>query len=269
MCCHRTSGTEFIIMRKLYHIFIFLFVLVAPAHVQADLTQTIKNIKPSIVGVGTIQPTRAPKSLFMGTGFVVGDGQYVVTNAHVLPEILDYEKNEKLAVFLPATGNQITGLIVKKIAVDKHHDLALLKLTNARLPALELAKDENVLEGKRYAFTGFPVGMIIGLTPVTHEGIVSAITPIVIPAQNSGKLNPTIIKRQRNPYHVYQLDATAYPGNSGSPLYDIKSGKVVAVINKVFVKESKEAVLKDPSGITYAIPVKYVKALLDQTGKAN
>jgi S1-C subfamily serine protease len=55
------------------------------------------------------------------------------------------------------------------------------------------------------------------------------------------------------------LDATAYPGNSGSPLYIPETGEVVGVINKVFVKESREAVLEKPSGITYAIPVRYVK----------
>ena len=71
-----------------------------------------------------------------------------------------------------------------------------------------------------------------------------------------------MIKQLRDPYDVFQLDATAYSGNSGSPLYDPETGEVVGVINKVFVKESKEAVLEKPSGITYAIPVRYVKELL-------
>ena len=247
-------------MRQVYYT--ILIYLCAISSVSADLSQTIINIKPAIVGVGTVSPTRAPKSLFQGTGFVVADGQHIITNAHVLPETLDEEKNEQLAIFLPAAGNKITGKLVKTVAIDKLHDLALLKMTSGRLPALQLGNSEQVLEGQRYAFTGFPVGMILGLKPVTHEGIVSAITPIAIPAQSSRELSPAIIKMQRNPYSVFQLDATAYPGNSGSPLYDVKSGAVVAVINKVFVKATKEAVLKDPSGITYAIPVEYVKALL-------
>jgi len=64
---------------------------------------------------------------------------------------------------------------------------------------------------------------------------------------------------------VYQLDATAYPGNSGSAMYHASTGEVVGIINKVFVQESKEAVISKPSGITYAIPVKYLHQLL----KAN
>ena len=73
-----------------------------------------------------------------------------------------------------------------------------------------------------------------------------------------------MIKRLKNPYFVYQLDATAYPGNSGSPLFDAANGKILGVINKVFIKESKESVLQKPSGITYAIPGKYIIKLLKE-----
>ena len=61
---------------------------------------------------------------------------------------------------------------------------------------------------------------------------------------------------------MYQLDATAYPGNSGSPLYDPETGVVIGVLNMVFVKSTKENVLSDPSGISYAIPVEYLQRLL-------
>jgi S1-C subfamily serine protease len=71
----------------------------------------------------------------------------------------------------------------------------------------------------------------------------------------------------RDPYNVFQLDAIAYPGNSGSPLYDPGSGQVVGVINSVFVKESREAVLEKPSGITFAIPARWVQQLLTRAGR--
>ena len=66
----------------------------------------------------------------------------------------------------------------------------------------------------------------------------------------------------RNPFDVYQLDVVAYPGNSGSPVYNIETGKVIGVVNSVFVKGTKESALERPSGISYAIPVKYVYDLL-------
>ena len=68
----------------------------------------------------------------------------------------------------------------------------------------------------------------------------------------------------RDSYDVLQLDATAYPGNSGSPVYEQRSGKVVGVINSVLVKGGKEAAIAKPSGISYAIPVQFVHALLKQ-----
>ena len=64
-------------------------------------------------------------------------------------------------------------------------------------------------------------------------------------------------------FKVMQLDAIAYPGNSGGPVLDVESGKVVAVINMVLVKGSKEAALSHPSGISYAIPVRFVTELIE------
>ena len=66
----------------------------------------------------------------------------------------------------------------------------------------------------------------------------------------------------RNPFVVYQLDIVAYPGNSGSPVYNVETGEVIGVVNSVFVKGTKESALEKPSGISYAIPVKYVHDLL-------
>jgi hypothetical protein len=45
-------------------------------------------------------------------------------------------------------------------------------------------------------------------------------------------------------------------------MYDRKTGEVVGIINKVFVQGSKEGVIAKPSGITYAIPVKYLHEIL-------
>lgn len=74
------------------------------------------------------------------------------------------------------------------------------------------------------------------------------------------------MNRLSAPYNVFQLDATAYPGNSGSPLYHTETGQVVGIINKVFVQESKESVLQKPSGISYAIPINHVQDLLRSSG---
>jgi S1-C subfamily serine protease len=73
-----------------------------------------------------------------------------------------------------------------------------------------------------------------------------------------------MLKKLETPYDVFQLDATAYPGNSGSPLYHVDTGKVIGIINKVFVQGTKENAVSNPSGISYAIPAEHIKRLLTQ-----
>jgi S1-C subfamily serine protease len=243
---------------------LFYYCFVMATTVQAEsLPVTVKKIKPSIVGVGTFMPARSPRGVFLGTGFVVGNGQLVVTNAHVVTKLLDYERMEQWAIFI-SNGNNPKAAIVERIALDEEHDIAILKLKKGTLPALTLGDASSAREGELYAFTGYPIGMVLGLYPVTHRGIISAISPVAIPMFNSTKLNKKLIRRLQKPYNVFQLDATAYPGNSGSPLYSVETGEVIGVINKVFVKESKENVLSKPSGITYAIPIEHVKNLLSR-----
>lgn len=229
----------------------------------AGLVETLPRIKPSIVAVGTFQRTRSPAFKFLGTGFAVGDGSLIATNAHVVPEGLAADQMEMLAIAVPG-GNQSVVRGVKKAATDKDHDLALLRLEGAPLPALQLDGSGPVKEGQSVALTGFPIGSVLGLAPVTHRGIVAAITPIGIPQASAGALNPSLIRRlSTNPFRVYQLDATTYPGNSGSPVFIPETGDVVGVVNMVFVKSTKESILSEPSGISYAIPVEYLRALLD------
>ena len=258
----KKSSTVFMHLDMIWLIAV-IFTPFAVGIAYADLPATILKIKPSIVSIGTVQKTRRPPSTFRGTGFAVGDGRLVVTNAHVLPDVLDSENHEYLAVF---TDDEQTSNArqVTRVALDVDHDLAILRIEGQPLPPMALGDSTRVLEGEEYVFTGFPIGTILGHIPATHHSIISAITPIVLPAQSSGRLSPQMIKRLRSPYNVFQLDATAYPGNSGSPLYNPDTGVVIGVINMVFVKETKEAVLEKPSGISYAIPVQYVKRLLEQ-----
>lgn len=231
----------------------------------SDISGIIGVVKPSIVGIGTYQKTRSPPLNFMGTGFAVGDGSLVVTNAHVIPEALDQEAMESLVVIAARDGKEPEFRATVRVAHDKEHDIALLKIDGKPLPAMELGDSGTVREGQMFAFTGFPIGMVLGFHPVTHRGMLSSITPIALPAHNARKLDVKTINRlQKSAYDVFQLDGTAYPGNSGSPLYDPQTGIVYGIINMVFVKGLKESALSQPSGITYAIPGNYVRDLLRQ-----
>lgn len=235
------------------------------SYAESILPDTIAKVKPSIVAVGTFMPSRNPRAIFLGTGFAIADGSIIVTNEHVIPPILDNKHLEQLAIFYHE-DNEDKIIVTTEAALDKEHDVAILKLTKGLLSPLKLGNVSAVREGQLYAFTGYPMGMVLGLYPVTHRGIVSAISPNIIPMLKSAQLNTKLLRRLQEPYNVFQLDATAYPGNSGSPLYVPDSGEVIGVINKVFVQESKENILSKPSGITYAIPINHVEKLLKDKG---
>lgn len=243
----------------------FLLALVVPAVPQAaDLTTLIPAVKRSVVGIGTFERTRSPSTVFVGTGFVVGDGLSVITNAHVIQDKPDGVNIEQLGI-VTADGDMVRFRQAQLVARDTQHDLAHLRLTGTPLPALDLGDVDAGREGQSLAFTGYPLGMVLGLHAATHRATLAAITPVVMPALGSNKLDARqIAQLQRSPFNIFQLDATAYPGNSGSPLYDPDSGKVIGVINAVFVKGLKENAISTPSGITYAIPVKYVREILQQ-----
>ena len=244
-----------------------LVLLSIPLPLAADMADIIDLVRPGVVGVGTARPVRQPLAKgpsvrFVGTGFVVGNGRQIVTNFHVIHPDIDTEHKESLAVFT-GRGKNTRIRNATLLRADPEHDLALLEITGEALPALNLGDGSGVREGNSIAFTGFPIGVVLGLYPVTHRGIISVITPMVIPAQNAKDITAAQLQRMKDPFDVYQLDATAYPGNSGSPVYRMDSGIVIGVINSVFIKETKESLLEKPSGISYAIPVKYVLELLD------
>jgi len=230
----------------------------------ADLVQTIAAIKPAIVGVGSYQAMRSPAVSFVGTGFVVGDGLTVVTNAHVVAAASgDERKDSKEGLrVLVARGANVEAREAALLVMDKLHDLALLRMSGAPEPALRVGDSDSAREGQMLAFTGFPLTAILGFHPVTHRAMISAITVVATPAPNARSLDAkAIVQLQRSAYPVFQLDGTAYPGFSGSPLYDPESGVVLGVINKV-LNATKESAISAPSGITYAIPAKFVQQLM-------
>jgi len=238
--------------------------LVAPT-IFAQPPDTIARVKASVVAVGTVQKLRSPQFQFLGTGFAVGDGSLIATNAHVIARPLATgDDPEQLAIAIPSDNPQRAQIrVVQRSGTDAERDLALLKMPGPPLPALALRDSATVREGEQYLLTGFPIGTVLGLFAATHRAMIAAITPIAIPVGDARKLDTAMVRRlQSGAYPVFQLDATSYPGNSGSPLYDPATGEVVGVLNMVFVKGTKEKALTDPSGISYAIPSRYLQALI-------
>ncbi len=231
---------------------------------RAGLPETIEKIRPSIVAIGTYQATRSQPLKVQGTGFIVMNGRYIATNYHVVSKEIKFAK-EEYRVVLIGHGRNVKFYRLHEAALDRDHDLALYSFSGPKQPTMRIRQHGQVREGERYAFTGYPIAPILGLYPVTHRAIISAITPMVARSNNSNTLTAKqIIKLRSGSYQVYQLDAIAFPGNSGSPVYDPETGQVIAILNSVYVKGYRENALRHPSGISYAIPVRYLDALIAQ-----
>ncbi|MDA8621520.1 serine protease [Psychrosphaera sp.] len=232
----------------------------------ANISPIAEKTKPSVVGVGVYNPLSAPRYQLLGTGFVVRSSatkSIIATNHHVVNGKA-YEADKAQISVHVGEGKKARFYNAKLIAQDERADVAIIEI-NASLPALTLSgSDYNAPAGSQIMMAGLPIGSVLGLFKAINVGYVSAFVPQAIPQKNASQLSIEMIKRLRNPLFVYQLDMTAYPGNSGSPVVETATGEVIAIINSVLVKSTREKVLSDPSGISYAIPVSEIHKLLKQ-----
>jgi serine protease Do len=253
-------------MRKFVFLTVLLVIILTfSLHIHGHSSiSVVAKVKPSVVGVGTYDAMGVQTHQLRGTGFAFGDGSLIATNYHVVSKALDPQKVQYHIVF-SGIGRHPKIHKAEIIATDKEHDLVILKI-KSNLATVTLAGNKYADDGTEVLLTGFPIGVVLGLYPATHRGIIAATTPDVIPSAHSSQLSINTLNRLDDMFMIYQLDITAYPGNSGSPLYSAESGEVLGILNKVFVKESKETLLEKPSGISYAIPIKYLIQLAKRKG---
>lgn len=248
--------------RRQLCLLVALGTVTAAAAAAETLPVLIARVKPSVVLVGSYGLLDSPKFTFHGTGFVVGDGLTVVTNAHVIPQPVEGRVDRSLAIQVWSQDGMWTLRSAKQVAGDPFRDLAVLQVDGPPIPALALS-GEPVREGASIALMGFPLGGALGFSHVTHRGIVAALTTVAPVASNFQNLNARAVRQLRQgSYDILQLDATVYRGNSGGPVFDLESGVVVGVVSMSLTKDTKEAGLNSPSGISYAIPAVDVLQLL-------
>jgi len=160
-----------------------------------------------------------------GSGFVIREDGYVVTNQHVV------ENAEQIQVML-SNGRRFAGTVVGS---DERVDLALVKIDATGLPVAPLGDSNRVRVGEFVLALGHP----FGLEQTVSFGIVSRRgAPLQVAAPG---------------YDYVQTDAAVNPGNSGGPLVNM-AGEVIG-INSMAARNGS---------IGFAIPVNLVKMLLPQ-----
>jgi len=220
-----------------------------------------KALRPSVVAVGSYVRTDNPTVKYFGTGFVIDDGLTVVTNAHVVAALRQAQRLDQLRIYFP-DSRDVDGREAKVLIEDAFHDVALIQFAGRPAPTVNLAPALDPEQGISVGILGYPTGTMLGLVPAVHQGVVGAIVPAVLPLPSGVKMTPELMAALKNPYNLYQLDMVAFPGNSGSPLFDSSDGTVIGIINMTLATKTREHLFDKPTGIAYAVPVRWIHELL-------
>lgn len=164
----------------------------------------------------------------LGSGFIVSDDGYVVTNHHVV------KGADEIIVKL---GDR-RQLEAKIIGSDPRSDIALLKIDASDLPVVKLGSAKELKVGQWVLAIGSPFGFDHSVT----SGIVSA----------KGRSLPN-----ENYVPFIQTDVAINPGNSGGPLFNL-DGEVVGINSQIYSRTGGFM------GLSFAIPVEVAMDVIDQ-----
>ncbi len=168
-----------------------------------------------------------------GSGVIVSDDGYIVTNNHVI------DNADELKVTLH--NNQ--KYTAKLIGTDKNTDLALLKIDASGLDFLKYGDSDDLMIGEWVLAVGNP----FNLNSTVTAGIVSA------KARNIGILAD---QSQLQIESFIQTDAAVNPGNSGGALVDLK-GELIGINTAIATKTGSY------QGYSFAVPVTLVQKVMD------
>ncbi len=191
--------------------------------------QVSEKVRASVVGV-TCQSTANFSSSSVGSGIIMSEDGYIITNNHVI------EGMTTIQVVLDSGETYDARLI----GSDSRSDLAVIKVNATGLKAAEFGDSDKLEQGDPAIAIGNPAGLQLQNT-VTY-GIISAI-------------NRDIIVEDRT-MTLIQTDASINPGNSGGPLVN-EFGQVIG-INTVKVGISYY------EGLGFAIPMNTAKPIIDE-----
>jgi serine protease DegQ len=217
---------------------------------QNSYAQAVKKAMPSVVNLYSSKELRPRHPMFadpllrrffglqepgpqktfsLGSGVIVSEQGYVLTNNHVV-------EGGDLIELVMQDGRKFAAKIV---GADPETDLAVLRINADKLPAITLGNDENLQVGDAVLAIGNPFGVANTVT----SGIVSAL------GRNQLGIN--------NFENFIQTDAAINPGNSGGALIDT-SGNLIGINTAIFSRTG------GTMGIGFAIPVSLAKPVMEQ-----
>lgn len=206
-----------------------------------------KRVLPSVVSI----EAKDADGGATGSGFVIASDGYILTNNHVIASSVT--SGGEIMVRLQ-DGTAYDATVVGR---DASYDLAVLRISNRALPALQFGDSEKVAVGDSVLAIGSP----LGLQGTVTLGIISA-KDRAVTAGGSRSDNAFI--------NALQTDAAINPGNSGGPLVD-STGAVIGVNSAIATLGSFSA-QTGSIGLGFAIPINQARKTAEQlikNGKAT
>ena len=189
-------------------------------------------------GPGQQGPDSGPRGRSMGSGFIISNDGYVLTNHHVI----DGAESVKITL---SDRREFTA---KVVGSDAQYDVALLKVEAKNLPTVRVGDSNTLKPGQWVLAIGSPFGLDHSVT----AGIVSAL------GRNTGGQEQRYVP-------FIQTDVAINQGNSGGPLLNTR-GEVVGINSQIFSASGGYM------GISFAIPIDLAMNAVEQikkTGKVS
>ena len=203
-----------------------------------DVSDVVKLCLPTVVEIRTETATSGNNpfqqyvSQGAGSGVIVSDNGYIVTNHHVIDQATSIE-------VITTNGKTYEGTA---IGSDAQTDLAIVKIEEKDLPYATVGDSTKLEVGDTAIAIGNPLGSLGG---TVTTGIISALNrEITIEGETMTLL---------------QTDAAINPGNSGGGLFD-QSGNLIGIVN---AKQSAAGI----EGLGFAIPISDALPVLDDLAK--
>jgi serine protease Do len=210
------------------------------------IVQAIRKVGASVVSISTIHVVHDPwfeffypfsdaerKYYGLGSGFIIDERGYVVTNHHVIADA------DVIKVTL-SDGNYYEAKIVGS---DQESDIAVLKIDGKNLTVAELGSSSDLMVGEWVIAIGNPFGYLMkDSQPTVTVGVISATGRTF--QKDRVKLNSLI-----------QTDAAINPGNSGGPLVNCY-GQVIGINTAIF------STTGGYQGVGFAIPINTAKKII-------
>ena len=200
-----------------------------------------EKVIPSVVGISTTSRITyqswfgTQQGISQGTGIIVDEQGYILTNSHVVGD----GKADEIIVQL-YDGREVKGTVLWN---DRSIDLAIVKIQATGLTAAELGDSEEVRIGSYAAAIGNPLGMAFDRS--VTQGIISGLDRTITVSDG---------QTQTNMEGLMQTDASINSGNSGGPLLNSR-GQVIGI---------NSAKAQTGEGLGFAIPINTAKPIIDE-----